>query len=52
MSKTQVYEFYSFLKFILTPENPYIDGKEMNIGPAPTFEKIRKKIEKRVNKIS
>jgi N-acetylglutamate synthase-like GNAT family acetyltransferase len=28
----------------------YIDGKEMNIGPAPSFEKIRKRIEKRVNK--
>ena len=29
----------------------YIDGKEMNIGPAPSFEKIRKRIEKRVSKI-
>jgi len=24
MSKTQGYEFYSFFKFTLTPENPYL----------------------------
>ena len=30
----------------------YIDGKEMNIGPAPSIEKIRKRIEKRVSKNS
>jgi predicted N-acetyltransferase YhbS len=30
----------------------YIDGKEVSIGPAPSYEKIRKKIEKRVKKIS
>ena len=30
----------------------YIDGKEVSIGPAPSFEKIRKKIAKRVSKIS
>lgn len=29
----------------------FIDGKEMNIGPAPAYEKIRKKIEKRVKKV-
>ena len=29
----------------------YIDGKEMNIGPAPSFEKIRKRIEKRVRNL-
>jgi hypothetical protein len=29
----------------------YIDGKEMWAGPAPSFDKIRKKIEKRVKKI-
>ncbi len=26
----------------------YIDGKEMRVGPAPSFDKIRKKINKRV----
>jgi hypothetical protein len=30
----------------------YIDGKEINTGPAPSFRKIRKKLEKSVNKIS
>jgi hypothetical protein len=29
----------------------YIDGKEVWSGPAPSFDKIRKKIEKRVRKI-
>jgi N-acetylglutamate synthase-like GNAT family acetyltransferase len=29
----------------------YIDGKEVRVGPPPAYEKIRKKIEKRVNKI-
>ena len=29
----------------------YIDGKEIWSGPAPSFDKIRKKIEKRVRKI-
>ena len=30
----------------------YIDGKEVWTGPAPSYEKIRKKIEKRVKKYS
>jgi GNAT superfamily N-acetyltransferase len=30
----------------------YIDGKEIWSGPAPSFDKIRKKIEKRVKKLS
>jgi N-acetylglutamate synthase-like GNAT family acetyltransferase len=29
----------------------YIDGKEVWVGPPPTYEKIRKKIEKRVRKL-
>jgi GNAT superfamily N-acetyltransferase len=29
----------------------YIDGKQIRTGPPPTYEKIRKKIEKRVNKL-
>jgi hypothetical protein len=29
----------------------YIDGKEINTGPPPSYEKIRKKIEKRVKKL-
>jgi N-acetylglutamate synthase-like GNAT family acetyltransferase len=29
----------------------YIDGKEVRVGPPPTYKTIRKKIEKRVNKI-
>ena len=29
----------------------FIDGKQVRTGPPPSFEKIRKKIEKRVNKI-
>ena len=30
----------------------FIDGKKINIGPAPTYEKIRKKIAKKVKKLS
>lgn len=30
----------------------FIDGKEIRVGPAPTYKTIRKKIERRVNKIS
>ncbi|MDP4224172.1 MAG: GNAT family N-acetyltransferase [Bacteroidota bacterium] len=30
----------------------YIDGKEVNIGPAPSFKKVRKKIEKRVKSLA
>jgi len=30
----------------------FIDGKEIRVGPAPTYEKIRKKIRKRVHKIN
>jgi hypothetical protein len=30
----------------------YIDGKEIRVGPAPSFKTIRKRIERRVNKIS
>jgi N-acetylglutamate synthase-like GNAT family acetyltransferase len=30
----------------------FIDGKEVRVGPAPPYEKIRKRIEKRVNKYS
>ena len=30
----------------------FIDGKEVRIGPAPPFDKIRKRIEKRVKRIS
>jgi len=29
----------------------YVDGKEINVGPAPSFSKIKRKIEKRVRKI-
>lgn len=29
----------------------FIDGKEVNVGPAPAYEKIRRRIEKRVSKI-
>lgn len=29
----------------------FIDGKEVRVGPAPAYKTIRKKIEKRVNKI-
>lgn len=29
----------------------YIDGKEINTGPPPTFKKLRKKIEKRVKTV-
>ena len=29
----------------------FIDGKEVNTGPAPTYKKLVKKISKRVNKI-
>jgi hypothetical protein len=29
----------------------YIDGKEVRVGPPPAYKTIRKKIEKRVNKI-
>jgi len=29
----------------------FIDGKEINTGPPPSFEKLKKKIEKRVKKI-
>lgn len=30
----------------------YIDGKEMNTGPAPSFNKIRKKLDKRVKRLT
>jgi len=30
----------------------YIDGKEIRVGPPPSYKTIRKKIERRVNKIS
>jgi N-acetylglutamate synthase-like GNAT family acetyltransferase len=30
----------------------FIDGKEIRVGPAPSYKSIRKKIERRVNKIS
>ncbi len=30
----------------------YIDGKEIRVGPAPSYKTIRKKIERRVNKNS
>jgi GNAT superfamily N-acetyltransferase len=29
----------------------YIDGKEVSVGPAPSYEKIRKRIEKRVRNL-
>jgi N-acetylglutamate synthase-like GNAT family acetyltransferase len=29
----------------------YIDGKELGVGPPPPYKKIRKKIERRVNKL-
>ena len=29
----------------------FVDGKEINVGPAPAFSKIRRKIEKRVKKL-
>jgi len=30
----------------------YIDGKEIRVGPPPSYKTIRKKIERKVNKIS
>ncbi|MBK7131441.1 MAG: GNAT family N-acetyltransferase [Bacteroidales bacterium] len=30
----------------------YIDGKEINVGPAPSLSKIKRKIEKRVRKLA
>ncbi len=30
----------------------YIDGKEVPTGPPPTYEKIRKMLERRVKKLS
>ena len=29
----------------------FIDGKEINTGPPPSFEKLKKKIEKRVKRL-
>ena len=29
----------------------YIDGKNVSTGPPPSYEKIKKKIEKKVNKL-
>jgi hypothetical protein len=29
----------------------YIDGKEVWVGPPPSYEKIKRKIEKRVNRL-
>jgi GNAT superfamily N-acetyltransferase len=33
------------------PDALFIDGKEVRVGPAPSYEKIRNKIKKRVSKI-
>jgi len=30
----------------------YIDGKEVRTGPPPSYEKIRRKIEKRVRRLN
>ena len=54
--KTDLQEFETTDKEVVREwgitDGLYIDGKEVWTGPAPTYEKLRKKIEKRVKKYS